>query len=512
MVRRESLLKVRIHALRPRAVVLATLTTLILAACGGGGDGGGAADAVSPPPAGGGSVPVATGAQISSSLTATPNTRYTVVANGTSPIDVSLEMPDPLQLGDTVGVAGSGTSPWRLTTGWLPNSATPVVIDTRNLAGNPPPGQQWTARLAPMEWHWIASDRLSRVLVAMDNPGQIHVSRDGGQSWDPGNSPVENWVGASVYHTTSPTDPHGLRNVNVLAAGFGGGLFETDASGAWVPVQSGIPGVSFAPRDWESVSAIDNGVAIVAALGAPIYYRASATSPWVETVFQGTTQRTVSGWRGIALAQNGVAVAGSQDGDLVVSTNVANGWVRRPVMVNGAELRDTWYRAAINRDGSLMAIAGRFNSGLYLSRDRGVTWTRANTPTGDYTAVSINGDGSVIAATITNATTGAGAPTGSVQVSRDGGASFAPLAMPGTDTNWRAVALSEDGNALTVAAGTFTAVTGQLYTSVGNRTSYGAGSLSGGQGASVDLVYEGTTPEGAARWSVRSSGGSIAVR
>ena len=118
----------------------------------------------------------------------------------------------------------------------------------------------------------------------------------------------------------------------------------------------------------------------------------------------------------------------------------------------------------------------------------------------------------VFAATLTNATTGAGAPTGSVQVSRDGGATFAPLAMPGTDTHWRAVALSEDGNALTVAAGTFTAVTGQLYTSVGNRTSYGAGSLSGGQGASVDLVYEGTTPEGAARWSVRSSSGTVTVR
>ena len=488
--------------------MLATLTTLFLAACGGGG-GGGDGDVVPPPGTGGGPAPA--GVQVSSSLTANPNTRYTVVADGSTPIDISLAMPDPLQLGDTVAVTGSGSAPWRLTTGWLPNSATPVVVDTRNLAGNALPGQQWTARLAPMEWHWLASDRLSRVLVAMDNPGQIHVSRDGGQSWDPGNSPVQNWVGASVYHTTSPGDPHGLRNVNVLAAGFGGGLFETDASGAWVPVQSGIAGVSFAPRDWESVSTIDQGVAIAAALGAPIYYRASASGPWVETVFQGTNQPTVSGWRGIALSQTGVAVAGSQDGDLLVSTNVANGWTRRPVMVGGAELRDAWYRAAIARDGSVMAIAGRFNSGLYLSRDQGVTWTRANTPTGDYTAVSISGDGSVIAATLTNAA-GAGAATGSVQVSRDGGASFTPLAMPGTDTNWRAVALSEDGNALTVAAGTFTAVTGQLYTSVGNRTPYGAGSLSGGQGSSVDLVYEGTTPEGAARWSVRSAGGAVTVR
>ncbi|WP_156385568.1 sialidase family protein [Ramlibacter sp. Leaf400] len=507
-------MKLRTHALRPRAAVLATLTTLFLAACGGGG--GGDAGPAPGPAAGGGAPAATTAVQIGSSVTARPNTSYAVVADGSSPIGISLAMADAVQPGDTVRVTGAGSAPWQLTTGWVPPTAArpspmPIVIDTRNLAGNPQPGQVWTPRLTPMEWHWVASDRLGRVLVAMDNPGQIHVSRDAGQTWDPGLSPVQNWVGASVYHTSGPNDVNGLENVNVLAAAFGGGLFETNSSGFWVAVQSGMPGVDFSVRDWESVSAIDQGVAIAAALGAPIYYRASTSSPWVATVLQGTTTPTVSGWRGIALSQTGVAVAGSQDGELLVSTNLANGWTPRPVVVNGTVLRDSWYRAAIARDGSVMAIAGRFNSGLYLSRDQGVTWTRANTPTGDYTAVSINGDGSVIAATLTNAT-GAGAPTGSVQVSRDGGATFAPLQMPGTDTNWRAVALSSDGNALTVAAGTFTALTGQLYTSVGNRTSYGPGRLEGGRGSSVELVFDGATPEGAARWSVRSSSGTFSVR
>ncbi|WP_135263776.1 WD40/YVTN/BNR-like repeat-containing protein [Ramlibacter henchirensis] len=484
------------------------MATLFLAACGGGGGDGGPPAAAAPASGSG-----ATAVQLSSSITAEPNKTYEVVANGGGAVDISLAMPNA-QPGNTVRVTGIGAAPWRLTTGWAPRGAanlseTPIVIDTRNLAGNPPPGQSWTARLGPMQWHWVASDRLGRVLVAMDNPGQIHLSRDAGQTWDPMNSPVENWVSASVYHSPAAGDANGLVNVNVLAAGFGGGLYETGPNG-WTAVQSGIPGVSFAGRDWESVSAIDNGRAIVAMLNAPIYHRLSATATWLPTVLQSTGQPLARGWRGVALSQTGVALAASQDGDVYVSTDLAAGWVARPVVVNGTILNDSWYRTAISPDGRVMALAGRFNSGLYLSRDQGLTWTRANTPAGDYTALSINGDGSVIAATITNASAG-GAAAGSVQVSRDGGQTFAALQMPGADTNWRAVALSDDGNAMTVAAGTFTGATGQLYTSVGNRTSYGAGSLGGGQGSSVELVFEGSS-DAAARWSVRSSSGNFTVR
>jgi hypothetical protein len=508
-----------IHATPRRAALLATVATLFLAACGGGG--GDAAPAPGAPAASGGSSTSTPGATaIRSSQVAAPNGIYDITADGGTLVDISLGMnylgnATPVQPGDTVRVKGLGTAPWRVTTGWIPlegagASATPIVIDTRNLAGNPAPAQAWTARMAPMRWHWVASDRLGRVLLAADNRGQIHRSFDAGQTWSAATSPTENWVSATIYHAGGAGDASGLLDVRALAAGFGGGLYETGPNG-WAPVASGIAGVDFSVRDWESVSAIDRGTALAAALNAPIYYRTTAQGPWVETVVQGTNQRLASGWRAVALAQTGTAVAASQDGDLYVSTNLAQGWVARPVMVNGAALRDSWYRAAIARNGSVMAVAGRFNSGLYISRDNGLNWTRADTPTGDYTAVAISADGSVIAATLTNAQAAPGAPSGSVQVSRDGGRSFAPAAMPGSDTNWRAVALSDDGLSMTVAAGTYTTATGQLYTSVGNRTSHAVGSLAGGQGSSVELVYDGMV-DGAARWSVRSSAGSFTVQ
>jgi hypothetical protein len=64
--------------------------------------------------------------------------------------------------------------------------------------------------------------------------------------------------------------------------------------------------------------------------------------------------------------------------------------------------------------------------------------------------------------------------------------------------------MSADGNQITVAAGMVeTGEAGQLYTSLGNRTSIGtAGSITGGQGQTAELIYLGN-----GQFSVRSSGG-----
>jgi hypothetical protein len=146
-------------------------------------------------------------------------------------------------------------------------------------------------------------------------------------------------------------------------------------------------------------------------------------------------------------------------------------------------------------------VGGRYDSRLYVSHDAGVTWAQTGAPVGDYTTVAMSADGQVIGATITN---GAYNPTtGSVQVSRDGGASFAPLTMPGTDTNWRAFGMAADGNTFAVAAGTFLATYGQLYVSQGNRTTYGAlGAITGGQNDSVEVEYIGN-----GKFNVRGSAG-----
>ena len=116
-----------------------------------------------------------------------------------------------------------------------------------------------------------------------------------------------------------------------------------------------------------------------------------------------------------------------------------------------------WHSVAISDDGNTIAIAGRANSRLYVSRDRSLTWVQTPAPIGDYTAL----------------------------------------------------AMSADGHQFVVAAGTPGSAAGQLYTSLGNRTSIGAaGSIGGGINDFVELEYLGN-----ARFKVRSfDGGPFTIR
>jgi hypothetical protein len=100
---------------------------------------------------------------------------------------------------------------------------------------------------------------------------------------------------------------------------------------------------------------------------------------------------------------------------------------------------------------------------------------------------------------------------GRVLLSTDSGASFAPVTMPGSDTDWRAIAMSADGDKMAAAAGDFqlNPGTGLLYTSQGDRTSIGStGSITGGQNDSVTLQYLGN-----GQWSVpASTGGPFTIQ
>lgn len=430
------------------------------------------------------------------------NTNYVVDAAGAGTIDFTL--PGTASVGDFVSVRGVSANPWRLIPGWAPtptarSMAMPGVITTTNLVGNPQPGQQWLAHLEPKQWHWVASDPLGSVLVAADIPGRLHVSLDAGATWDAGNSPTADWVSVAMNRTPSASDPLGAFALQLVAVAYGGGMYRY-SGGTWTQVTDAA--VNLNGREWESVNVDPGGGILAAILNGPIYY--STNAGFVAATAVGSTAPLVRGWR--ALASRAVAV--SQDGEVWVSNDGGQTWLQRNVMIGGAPVYNSWYRAAASADGNTIAVAGRYNSGLYLSRDRGLNWVQAASPVGDYTALAMSSDGQVVAATITNGSTAA--TTGSVQLSRDGGASFAPLAMPGTDTNWRAIAMAADAKLLAVAGGTFGSVAGQLYTSLGDRTSYATvpGSISGGPGGYVEVEYTGN-----GRWNVRaSSGGPFSLR
>jgi hypothetical protein len=173
-------------------------------------------------------------------------------------------------------------------------------------------------------------------------------------------------------------------------------------------------------------------------------------------------------------------------------------------------------------DGNTIAMAGNSvggtaaGNGVYVSHDSGASWTRPFSLVADYSAVAMSPNGQIIGVTVSNpnpspdvsAATVARA-SGRVLRSTDGGASFSTLTMPGADSDWRAIAMSSDGNKLAAATGYYGGVPGQLYTSLGNRTSVGAsGSITGGQNYTIKLQYLGN-----GQFSVPSStGGAFTIQ
>jgi hypothetical protein len=297
----------------------------------------------------------------------------------------------------------------------------------------------------------------------------------------------------------------------MFAAAYGDTIYQSaDLGVTWVPITSADPGVTLTGREWESVSMSQSGTLMAGViLNGPIYYSANGGANWAAATAVGTPGTPlVRGWRAIGSSASGaVMVAASEDGQVWTSADGGATWTEHDIVIAGTTVTSPWYRLAISDDGQHIAVGGRYDSGLYVSHDGGVTWTQTSAPVGDYTTVAMSADGQVIGATITN---GAFSPTiGSVQVSRNGGTSFAPVTMPGMDTNWRAFGMAADGNRFAVAAGTFLSTSGQLYTSQGNRTTYGAlGSITGGQNDSVEVKYMGN-----GKFNVQgSAGGPFAIQ
>ena len=515
-------------------MAVCALTAILLTACGGGSSAGEpAANPAQTSPLDGNSTPVAAGpgttpapaprppavprevgVPISAHTTAQRNTRYDVSGTGSTTIDLTL--PQFIVPGDFVSVRGVSGRAWRIVPNCCPGTTarsdmTPQAVVTTNLPGNVAPGQRWTPRMAPMQWQAVASSQDGQVLVAADNPGSLHVSTDAGVSWTVGNSPAgQAWV--SVVVKTTPYPFPSASAVSMVAVATGGGMYRSvDLGKTWNQLASTDPGVALSARQWQSVTSDQTGNVVAAAiLNGPIYRTGNPRldTGWQAGTLEGSSTALVRPWRALASsADAGVMVAASESGEVYVSTTAGRTWTLRNVIVGGRTVVSAWNRVALSDDGNTITVAGQSNSALYVSRDRGLSWVQTPAPAGDYTALAMSSDGQVIGGTLTN---GVGNPTiGSVQVSRDGGISFAAVSPPGQDRNWRAFAMSDDGHQFVLAAGTPGSAAGQLYTSLGNRTSIGAaGSISGGANDFVELEYLGK-----ARFKVRSfDGGPFTVR
>lgn len=513
-----------VHSSRYQLFAASAVAALWLTACGGGGGGG---DVAAAPPPGNGqpavpapppgvappstpAPPPAAAIQLTASTTAQSNKQYQVNATGASTIDLTLP-PSPA-VGDTVSIAGVSANAWRL----IPNAGQSVT--TTSLNGNVAPGVNWTPELAPKVWHWISSDAAGDVLVASEaNNGFLNTSRDGGLTWTAGDSVAGTWVSSDMSATGD----------KMVAVQFGGGMFISTNFGVnWTqvsdPLVSNAAGLRF-----ESVTMSQDGTHLAAVLqpttAAPnghLVVSVNGGTTWTEPTLPPLTGGYF--WRAVDSSADGqVIVAAEQNGRVFLSTDA--GTTFNPVTVALApstSFTEGWYRVKMSADGNTIALAANDfgghgpGSGIFVSHDRGATWTRGFTLNADYTALAMSSDGTKIAATLSNPNSNSPATgNGQVLLSTDSGATFAPLTMPGSDTDWRAIAMSSDGDKMATAAGNFLATspadTGQLYTSLGNRTSFGSlGSITGGQKMSVQVKYLGN-----GQWSIpASTGGPFTIK
>ena len=487
-----------ISAHTSRYFVASAVAALWLTACGGGDDPSPpAAPAPQPSPI----VSVAGDMQLAA------NTSYAINAPNTSSLTVTLPPSAGLQINDTVSITGNSATRW--TVALNPGQS----ILTSNLNGNVGPGAVWTPHLAPKVWHWISSDTTGQVLIAGEAAGGLlNVSSDGGQTWTSGDSVGGVWISSDMSATGD----------KMVAVQYGGGMYMSSNFGVtWTqvtdPLVNGPAGLNF-----ESVTMSQDGHHLAAVIQAD-----PATAPDGPLVLSndgGTTWTAASlppvvggyFWRSIDSSADGqVIVAAEHNGQVFRSMDGGLTWSPLTITIGGAPVDESWYRLQISDDGQVIALVGNAfgrpvgGTGIYISRDGGANWTKPFSLQADYSAVAMSGDGQVITVSVSNpnpppsASTIASA-TGRVLRSTDGGVNFSDLTAPSTDTDWRAVATSADGNKIALAAGLFqTNETGGLYTSLGNRTSIGsAGAITGGQNMSVQLQYLGN-----GQWSVPASTG-----
>jgi hypothetical protein len=258
----------------------------------------------------------------------------------------------------------------------------------------------------------------------------------------------------------------------MVAVQYFGGLFVSNDSGAtWSPVSGGA--VNTSSREYESVTVSADGLRIAAAvMNGEIQVSSDGGATWTTARLAGAPvggAALVDQFRAIDSSADGLfVVAATQNNRLYVSNDGGATFTARTVSVGGTPIADGWYRAKVSEDGNTIVLAGNYqytntSSGVYVSRDRGLTWTLGLAGGATYSSIALSANGDTIGVTVSDE----GASAGRVLLSTNGGASFAPAATPAGETNWRALAISGTNGRAVLAAGTFNARSGLVYVSNG---------------------------------------------
>jgi hypothetical protein len=328
----------------------------------------------------------------------------------------------------------------------------------------------WTqpAGLSANPWHWTATNPSGSLMVATSIPGGVYLSRDQGATWSPQTALPEDgiWISADTSDDGQV----------IVAVALNGGMYRSlDGGGNWSRIDTAFNAAE--NLDYESVSVSADGRRIVAAvMGGSVWACADGTAatPTFAAATAPDGSPLTGWWRALDSDADGKrVVAASHNGDVWISDDGGATFAPLDVTVAGAVVGDGWYRLALSRDGTTLALAGSEeyglgvaagsrSTGLYVGRFAvgGWTFSRASTVSGNYTRVTIAANAPVIAATLS----GAG---GGALISSDNGATFSALRTPAGETMWRSIAITGDGGHAMLAAGTFFGQPGNLYVSSG---------------------------------------------
>jgi hypothetical protein len=324
----------------------------------------------------------------------------------------------------------------------------------------------WTqTSLAAQVFHTVAVSANGQVIAAGSLPGDLSVSRDGGATWTSGNGAPsgDRWISVDM----SANGQH------IVGVGFDGSMYISHDSGAtFTRADTTIAtATGNATQAYESVTISDDGQRIVTGIQNGALYVSSNGG----TTFTPAVGAPVSPWRSVDSSANGMTViAANHNGEVYISNDGGATFAAFPVMVGGTSVNDGWYRLALSRDGTTVAMvgnqqwgAGGPTTGIYVGQLAGGAWTfnQGSSVSGNYGAITMSANGDIIAASLYGPTTATGAPA-QVLRSTNHGVSFSAVATPTVAVaNWRGLAMNSTGSVTVLANGDFgAAASGQLYT------------------------------------------------
>lgn len=226
-----------------------------------------------------------------------------------------------------------------------------------------------------------------------------------------------------------------------------------------------------ASNNWLSVDVSNNGEVIVASSEyawdyveeehdrtGRIYVSENGGDTWTNVTPNVTPDPDSVGWRHVVVSGDGSRIAGVSNHDyenVYISDNGGDNWTPRPV--DDDWTMDSWDTLVISDNGDEILFGGEsWESGmreLYYSNSNGVTWSNI-TPT-DFDAwgydvkAAMDASGDKLAVALYGEANGDSVEK--VYMSKNDGTSWTDISPESDSTNnWGAVAMSDDGNMLSV--------------------------------------------------------------